>query len=143
MKTLRMQSNRSSLEVPRKESITTTEEEVQKQTMIEKYLQVADFVECITQCPELFVPMGSDLGNNKEVLHKFLIEFMVKLQNSLNYEKISKTLILNDLHSVIIDELFNQTDRSIKRNEPEYDRFGNANESTSSIMASNKVKLED
>ena len=55
------------------------------------------------------------------ILNDFLKNFLMKIQDCIDFDKTVKHLIESNLHPMLIDELFEQTDDSFKisdRSEP-------------------------
>lgn len=48
------------------------------------------------------------------ILNDYLKNFLMKAQDCVDFDKTVKHLIENNLHSMLIDELFEQTDDSFK-----------------------------
>ena len=86
--------------------------------MIEKYLQISDFVGYILDNKDLF--LEEELMNiktkeeEKKVVMTLIIKFLLETQNSIDFDKTVRLLIENGVIQVLIDELFEQTDAAIK-----------------------------
>tara|TARA_B110000285_G_C15065728_1_gene584997 strand:- start:512 stop:973 length:462 start_codon:yes stop_codon:yes gene_type:complete len=104
--------------------------------MVEKYLEIDDFIEKILLEPDLFLihldaepegsgseksaeenSSGSEKDEEKMRLDKivaYMIKFMQQVQDCINYEKVIQVCIKKDLHSYMMNKLFEETDDSIK-----------------------------
>jgi len=47
----------------------------------------------------------------------FIKDFLLEVQDVMNFEKVVEQLIRNKVHDLMIDELFDQTDASMKNKE--------------------------
>lgn len=92
---------------------------------MDKYLKISDFLEYIIENKDIFIGEQLHKVKNKEeeeaILMNFLKTFMLNVQDVVDYDLSLKLLIENKLHRMLIDELFEQTDASLKSNEPEID----------------------
>ena len=85
--------------------------------MLEKYLNISDFLEHILDNPDIFLAKKyeniSDKAKLRQVLLDFLKGFLLAVQDCIDYEKTIEVAISYQIHHMIIDELFDQTDASI------------------------------
>lgn len=81
-------------------------------------MKISDFLIYILDNRDYF--LGEQLENiqNKkdelEVLSNFMKHFMLEIQDSIDYDKSIEVLIDNQVVQFLIDELFEETDESIK-----------------------------
>lgn len=123
---------------PALKAIGQTEGEA-KPKLVEKYLKISDFLEYICENKDVFIGEMLHKVKNKEeeesILMDFLKTFMLNVQDVIDFDRSLKLLIENKLHKMLVDELFEQTDASVKSNEPEIDLA----RSTEFVSARHKV----
>ena len=78
--------------------------------MVEKYIQISDFVDYILDNRELFLAQKlqdiKDLEGAKKVLTDYLIHFLLEIQDVINFDKTVALIIKNKVHFEVINELF-------------------------------------
>ena len=103
-------------------------------TLMEKYLQISDFIAHILDNTDDF--LQDQLRNIRKreeedtIIRKFLLTFLLAIQDSINYDNTVMVLIDNNVHELIIDELFDQTDDAIKQGEDSDDEKVNFKKKT-------------
>lgn len=66
----------------------------------EKFIVLSDFVQYIFDHPEVFV------GNQwpkKDALKNYVIQFLLNMQDSINFDETVEVLIKNELHNALMD----------------------------------------
>jgi hypothetical protein len=93
---------------------------------VEKYLQISDILSHILDNTDLFLEHKLQEVSTKEeerkVLHDFLIRFLMAIQDCINFDLTVDILIDNDVIFMLMEELFEQTDQSIKESSKESSR---------------------
>lgn len=73
-------------------------------------MQISDFLEYILDNPDIFLEEKFEniatKAEERLVLLDFLKGFLLKVQDCVNYEKTIQVVIDNNIHQMIIDELF-------------------------------------
>ena len=96
-----------------------------KPKLVEKYLKISDFIEYIMDNRDIFIGELFKKVKNKEeedfIFLTILENFMLNVQDVMDFDRSLKILIDNNIYRMLIDELFEQTDASLKSNEAEID----------------------
>ena len=89
--------------------------------LVEKYLQISDFIEYILDNRDLFIESQlvhvQNIEGEMKIFTDFLKRFLLNVQGSINFDKTVKVLIDNKVQQMVIDELFEQTDEAMKTSE--------------------------
>jgi hypothetical protein len=78
--------------------------------MVQKYLKVSDFIEHILDNQEIF--LGEDLegiqnrNDQRKIQMRYIKDFLLQVQDVINFDKTVGMMIRNKVHDLIIDELF-------------------------------------
>ena len=81
-------------------------------------MKISDFLEYILENKEIF--LESQFKNVKskseemQIINDYLKNFLMKVQECIDFDKTVKHLIEKNIHSMLIDELFEQTDDFFK-----------------------------
>ena len=88
-------------------------------------MKISDFIEYIMDQRDIFIGELFKKVKNKEeedfIFLTFLENFMLNVQDVMDFDKSISILIENNIYRMLIDELFEQTDASLKSNEEEID----------------------
>jgi ribosomal protein L9 len=86
--------------------------------MVEKYLKISDFITYILDNEDLFLGQNLEHIQSKQDVQKirsgYINDFLLNVQDCINFDKTVYIMIQNQVHSLIIDELFDQTDQIMK-----------------------------
>ena len=86
--------------------------------LLEKYLQISDFILNMLESTDDFLEDQLQNLNRKEdeqkIISGFLIQFLLAIQETINFDQTVMALIDNNVHSLLIDELFEQTNDAMK-----------------------------
>ena len=92
--------DKSKVQVSNKSKNTQNIISVEPPNFIEKYIQISDFLQFILDNPDVFIEaeleMVADKTEEKHILERFLLKFMLEIQVSIDFETSMKTLIENE-----------------------------------------------
>jgi hypothetical protein len=81
--------------------------------IVEKYLKIDDFIEHIIRSKDGFVPEESIVQSIEEQMRvkgAYILKFMLQIQDVINFDKTVKMMISYNIHAMLIENLFEQTD---------------------------------
>ena len=99
-------------------SSTQTTVDGGKVVLIEKYLKISDFLKYIIENKEIFIEkMLQNIKNKSEetdTMMSYIMNFLLKIQDSIDFDTVCKVILECKLSSFITQELFDQREDSFK-----------------------------
>lgn len=113
--------------------------------LVEKYLKISDFIEYILDKKEIFLEEQlrnvKNQDDEEQILNKYLIVFLIKTQDCCDFDKTVKFLIEQNKHTMLIDELFEQTDESFKNEDRNKLVTPEKSQKASKVVSAREVKI--